>query len=130
MAAPPSPAAAAATPAAAEAEQLVALAVHKIPPGATHSELASIFSQFCPVEEVVTIFKHSHGSGGSGSDASGCALVLLPASDAGARDSADMAADILNDYPLEGSLLGVQLCDSPADWLRRSLSPQVRCRCQ
>ncbi|PRW45456.1 mRNA export shuttling [Chlorella sorokiniana] len=117
------PAAAAAAPAA--AAPLVALEVCNIPPETTHSELAAIFSQFCALEEVVTVFKHSSSGGGGDSSGGGCALVLLPASDAGACDSAEMAADILNDYPLEGSLLGVQLCDSPAEWLRRSLSPQL-----
>lgn len=116
---PPPPAAAAALP------PLVALEVSNIPPQATHSELASIFSQFCALEEVLTVFKHGSSGGGSDSDGGGCALVLLPAA-ADAQESAAMAAEILNDYPLQGSLLGVQLCDSPAEWLRRSVNPQVR----
>lgn len=119
MAAPP-PAAAAAAP-----EPLVALEVSHIPPGTTHSELAGIFSQFCAVEEVVTVFKHGSSLDGGSGDSGGSALVLLPPA-AAARDSAEMAAEILHDYPLEGSLLGVQLCDSPAEWLRGALHPQVR----
>ena len=127
---PPLPAAA---PAAAEdaAHPLAALEVTHIPAGTTHAELAGLFAQFCSLERVVTVFEHFSGGGGSGGGGGGdegSALVLLPPAE-GAADAAELAADILDCYPLEGSMLGVRLCDSPAAWLQRALGAQVRCRC-